>query len=87
MLMRFHWSLAVGHTYTHDSTLNESFAVAGELDGEMDLEQSGQHLREEPHDLDLSEFSLTNRDNDDWDALDGEEDGEIDYPQPDVETL
>ena len=86
--MRFHWGLAVGHTYTHDSTSNESFAVAGGLlDGETDVEQSDQHPREEPHDLDLSEFSLANRDNDDWDASDGEEDGEINYPQFDMETF
>jgi hypothetical protein len=76
MLMRFHWGLAVGHAYTHDSTLTED--VVGSEDfsddvSEPDTEESGQHLQTDLAGFDLSEFSLGDRENHNWDYSDDDE--------------
>jgi hypothetical protein len=69
MLMRFHWGLAVGHTYTHDSTLTE--AVAEEHSDEvLDTEESRQLAQVDAASVNLSEFSLNEHENHDWDGSD-----------------
>jgi hypothetical protein len=71
MLMRFHWGLAVGHTYTHDSTLAE--AVTEEHSDEVpDAEGASQNTQVVPPCVDLSEFSLNEHENHDWDGSDGD---------------
>jgi hypothetical protein len=69
MLMRFHWGLAVGHTYTHDSTLAE--AVTEEhSDKILDMEGTCQNTQVDAPSFDTSEFSLNENENHDWDSSD-----------------
>jgi hypothetical protein len=69
MLMRFHWGLAVGHAYTHDSTLIE--AVTEEHSDEvLDMEGSSQNAQVDAPCVNLSEFSLNEHESHDWDGSD-----------------
>jgi hypothetical protein len=71
MMMRFHWGLAVGHTYTHDSTLAE-VVTEEHADEVPDTEGSCQNTRVDHPNIDLSEFSLNEHENHDWDGSDGD---------------
>jgi hypothetical protein len=67
MVMRFHWGLAVGHAYTHDSSLTDNCIVAGEVSDEvLDDEDSGQPPQAFVG-VGQSEFSLDDCENPDWD--------------------
>lgn len=68
MLMRFHWGMAVGHMYTHDSTLIE--AVTEEHSDEV-LDTEGSAQVDAPC-VSLSEFSLIEHDSYDWDSSEDE---------------
>ena len=73
--MRFHWGLAVGHTYTHDSTLAEVFVATEEhFDDVPDVEESHQDSQLHVPSVNMSEFSLNEHENHDWDNP--EEEGE-----------
>jgi hypothetical protein len=78
MLMRFHWGLAVGHTYTHDSTLAE--AVTEENSDEVpDAERSCQNTQADDPGVNLLEFSFHEHENHDWDGSDSDrEDEQVD---------
>ena len=72
MLMRFHWGLAIGHAYTHDSTWTETFTTTEENSYEVsDIE--GSH----PPTVNPTEFSLKEHEDHDWDNSDEEQDGDI----------
>ena len=72
MLMRFHWGLAIGHTYAHNSTWTEAFTITEESSIEVsDMETS--HLST----VNLTEFSLKEQENQDWDNSDEEQDGDV----------
>jgi hypothetical protein len=80
MLMCFHWGLAVGHTYTHHSTSAEGFTATEEhSDGDNETERAG-HPQEDLHSVGLSEFSLVDRKNDDWNDPHDENVFDTDYP-------
>jgi hypothetical protein len=69
MLMRYHWGIAVGHAYTHDSTLIE--AVTEEHSDEvLDTEGSRQHVEVDAATVNLLEYSLNEHENHDWDGSD-----------------
>ena len=74
LLMRFHWGLAVGHTYTHNSTLAE--AVTEEHSDEV-LDTAGSTQADLPS-VGLSEFSLHEHENHDWDDSDSNHEQVID---------
>jgi hypothetical protein len=87
MLMRFHWGIAVGHTYTHDSTLIE--AVTEEHSDEvLDTEGSCRNAQVDVPCVSLSEFSLNEHESHDWDGSDDEVSDIIDETSdPDWDSL
>ena len=73
LLMRFHWGLAVGHTYTHDSTLAEAITATEEYSDEVpDTEGTRPSAQVDVPSLNPSEFSLNEHENHDWDSSEGE---------------
>jgi hypothetical protein len=89
MVMRFHWGLAVGHTYTHGDTHNDTASVrgSGEADGQAEectseLESNENRQGEEgilPDEARV--YSLEDPDHLDWDDESGDED---DYWEEDL---
>jgi hypothetical protein len=73
MLMRFHWGMAVGHTYTHNSTLIEPVAEE-HSDEVLDTEGYCRNAQMDAPPLSLSEFSLNEHESHDWDGSDDEVD-------------
>jgi hypothetical protein len=90
LMMRFHWGLAVGHAYTHDSTLAEAITATEECPDEVpDTEGSRPNAQVDVPSLELSEFSLNEHENHNWDS--SEEEGEpvsdIDDETSDLDTF
>jgi hypothetical protein len=86
MVMRYHWGLAVGHTYAHEKENTESMEINPE--DRYDMEEAAINSKVEEHDSpdntdvrdDPAEYTLGNLDDD---LCDYSSASEADYPGPD----
>jgi hypothetical protein len=82
MVMRYHWGLAVGHTYAHEAENTDSMEIHPA--DHCDMEEAAMNSEAEEQDSsdkidardDSSEYTLGNRDEDLWDHSSASEFGD-----------